>query len=142
MSKKKTKAADSTTPATSTETPDKPPFGRNKYRAKPTIYNGERYDSKAEARHAETLDAMKRAGHLRWVLRQVPIPIGEPGIDKPYRVDFVVCGSNGQVWAEEVKGVETAAFRRQKRQWAKRGPFPLLVIHGKKRVETIHCETA
>lgn len=105
--------------------------GPNKYKAKKTEYGGVLYDSKAEAAHAGRLDLLLTAGRLRWWLRQAPVMIGEPGVDKPYRVDFVVCEADGSVHAEEVKGVETPQFRRQKRQWAKRGPFPLHVISGK-----------
>lgn len=109
------------------------PFARaSKYNAKPTEHNGVLYDSKAEAAHAGRLDLRKRAGQVRWWLRQVPVMIGEPGVDKPYRVDFVVCEADGSVHAEEVKGMETPQFKRQKRQWAKRGPFPLHIISGKK----------
>ena len=110
--------------------------GKNKYGAKKTEYGGATYDSKTEAAHARRLDLLKQAGQIRWWLRQVPVMIGEPGVDKPYRVDFVVCEADGSVHAEEVKGVETPQFKRQKRQWAKRGPFPLHVISGKK-VEVI-----
>jgi hypothetical protein len=109
------------------------PFARpNKFNAKKTEYDGVTYDSRAEAAHARRLDLLKQAGQVRWWLRQVPVMIGEPGVDKPYRVDFVVCDADGSVHAEEVKGVSTPQFKRQKRQWAKRGPFPLHVVSGKK----------
>jgi hypothetical protein len=113
--------------------------GPNKYGAKKTEYGGATYDSKGEAAYAARLDLLKRAGRVRWWLRQVPIMIGEPGVDKPFRVDFVVCVEDGSVEAHEYKGVETAQFKRQKKQWAKRGPFPLHVISGKK-VEVIEPE--
>lgn len=113
------------------------PFAKtNKYMAKPTEYGGARYDSKVEAKHAAHLDSLKLFGEVRWWLRQVPVMIGEPGVDKPYRVDFVVCEADGSVHADEIKGMETPQFKRQKKQWAKRGPFPLHVIKGKK-VEVI-----
>lgn len=103
----------------------------HKYHAKPTVYNGVRYDSKAEAEHAARLDLAQRAGAIRRWARQAPIPIGEAGVDRPYRVDFVVQNNDGSIHAEEVKGAETADFKRRKKQWAKRGPFPLLIIKGK-----------
>lgn len=103
----------------------------HKYHAKPTTYNGVRYDSKAEAEHAAVLDLAKRSGAIADYRRQVPLPIGEEGVDKPYRVDFVVLENDGSVHGEEVKGAEDSIFRRRKRQWAKRGPFPLWVIKGK-----------
>ena len=108
---------------------------QNKYHAIQTEYRGIRYASKAEAARASELDLGVRSGHVQWWLRQVPIDIGEPGVDKPFRVDFLVCegiwdGERGigHVHAEDVKGVDTASFRRHVRQWQLRGPFPLHVI--------------
>jgi len=101
----------------------------NKYHAVQTEYRGIRYASKAEATRAGELDLLVRSGNVRWWLRQVPIDIGEPGVDKPYRVDFLVCDEAGQVHAEDVKGVSTATFQRHVRQWRIRGPFPLYVIY-------------
>ena len=103
----------------------------NKYGAKKTEYGGVLYDSKAEAAHALRLDLLKAAGVVRGWERQVPIMVGEPGIDRPWKIDFVVDYVVEGKIAEEVKGFETTHFRRQKRQWAKRGPFPLHVIKGK-----------
>ena len=124
----------------------------SKYNACPTTYNGVRYDSKAEANRAAELDLLVRAGRVAWWLRQVPIDIGEPGVDKPYRVDFLVCeirrwnfdvsiGCDCEiVHAEDVKGVDTASFKRHVRQWKKRGPFPLHCIRGR-NTEIITRET-
>ena len=42
-----------------------------------------------------------------------------------------------KVWAEDVKGVETPAFRKNKRLWKSYGPCPLRIIRGGKVVETI-----
>ncbi len=110
---------------------------QNKYHAVRTQCNGVLYASKAEAGRAEILDLLVRSGEVRWWLRQVPIDIGEPGVDKPFRVDFLVCDKNNQVHAEDVKGVETASFRRHKKQWRLRGPFPLHVIFNDK-TEIVH----
>lgn len=114
------------------QAPPRPPARRSKYNAKPTEYGGVRYDSKAEAKRAEQLDRLIAQGAVRWWLRQVPVDVGEPGVDKPYRVDFLVCmvepDFTTSVHAEDVKGVSTASFNRHVRQWRKRGPFPLHVI--------------
>jgi len=108
---------------------------QNKYHAIQTEYRGVIYASKAEANRAAELDLLVRAGSVLWWLRQVPIDIGEPGVDKPYRVDFLVCDRDEQIHAEDVKGIETASFRRHVKQWGIRGPFPLYVIyHGKTEV--------
>lgn len=106
----------------------------NKYHAQPAIYDGVRYDSKAEARRAAELDALVFSGAVAWWLRQVKFRLGP---DATYRADFVVAVRTGYydehgepvvVHAEDVKGVETAAFRKVRRLWAKYGPIPLHVI--------------
>lgn len=105
--------------------------GRSKYNAKPTAYKGFTYASQSEAKRAMELDLMWQAGDISWWLRQVPVFVGEVGIDKPWRIDFLVC-RGGKVWAEDVKGYETDDFKRHVRQWRLRGPFELHVIKGKK----------
>lgn len=104
--------------------------------AKPTDYEGIRYGSKAEASRAQVLGGLKAAGQVAWWTRQPAFDIGEPGIDKPYRADFLVAEplpSGGvRVHAEEIKGFDTASFRRHAKQWERRGPMPLHVIRGKK----------
>lgn len=109
-----------------------PETKRSKYGAKPTAYEGVVYDSKAEAERAKQLDWLKLSGKVKWWLRQTLVAIGEPGVDKPYRVDFLVGeiepDGSLSVHAEDVKGVDTDSFRRHVRQWRKRGPFPLHVI--------------
>lgn len=100
---------------------------RSKYNAKRTEYNGRVYASRAEADRAINLDAMQRAGIVEWWEPQIPISIGESGIDKRYIVDFIVYGKHG-LRAEDVKGRDTPSFRRHVRQWRKRGPMPLHVI--------------
>ena len=110
---------------------------KNKYHAVQTEYRGIRYASRSEAGRAEVLDLLLRSGDVRWWLRQVPIYIGEPGVDRPFRVDFLVCEKCGLVHAEDVKGVETWSFRRHVKQWLNRGPFPLHVIYSD-RTEIVH----
>lgn len=105
----------------------------NKYHARRTLYNGVWYDSAAEANRAKELDMCIMTGHVTWWLRQVPVMIGEPGVDRPFRVDFLVAEPcfNSQavhVHGEDVKGMETASFRRRLRQWRLRGPFDLHVV--------------
>lgn len=99
-------------------------------KAKRTEYNGVVYDSKAEAERAAVLDLLQISGTVDWWLRQVPVDIGDPGVDLPYRVDFLVCAA-GRVYAEEVCGIITRQKQRRIKQWEKRGPFPLHIIRGK-----------
>jgi hypothetical protein len=101
---------------------------RNKYRAKPTIYNGVRYASKAEANRAEQLDQLRAAGEVHWWVGQVRFRLGIP--ENVYVVDFLVVDASG-VFCEDVKGVSTAKFKRDVRLWKRYGPCPLHVIRGR-----------
>ncbi|QDP54701.1 MAG: hypothetical protein Tp1124DCM412911_37 [Prokaryotic dsDNA virus sp.] len=107
---------------------------RNKFNANPTTYRGWRFDSKAEAEFAKKLDSMVGARLVLWWLRQVPIDLTE---DDRYRVDFVVCYTDGILEAIEVKGMETEAFRRIRRLWLKYGPFPLKIVKKNRTTETL-----
>lgn len=115
----------------------------NKYKAKPTIYAGIRYASKAEAARAQILDAMVKSGDVSWWLPQVKFRLGCP--ENTYTVDFLVAEFRGvnadgkllTIHAEDVKGVETPKFRKDKRLWLAYGAMPLHVIKGK-NVEVIN----
>ena len=99
----------------------------HKYRAAPTDYGGVRYDSKAEAEYAMTLDLLLRAREIKDWDRQVKIPLGD---DDSLRVDFVVTEWH-DVYAVDVKGVETADFKRKAKLWKKYGTMDLLVMKRK-----------
>ena len=117
--------------------PEEPPKP-NKFHAEATTYNGVRYDSKAEANHARKLDQDKAAGQVRWWVRQVAVGLGP---DHRTVVDFLVCRFDGVAQFHEVKGHETAPWRRTRRLWRKygpsHGPQPLLVFRRGKLAETI-----
>jgi hypothetical protein len=91
------------------------------------------YASKAEARRADELEILRRAGQIGWVLRQVPIDLGPA--DR-FRVDFVVAEPFGgsplglRVHGEDVCCVVTREKRRVMRLWAVYGPFPLRILTG------------
>lgn len=113
---------------------------RHKYNAKPTVYNGVRYDSKAEAQRAEALDLLIRAGHVDFWIGQPTFRLGVP--ENVYRPDFLVIHGVQSDWpgvchVEDVKGVETPAFKRNKRLWDAYGPCPLHVIRRGSTVEVI-----
>jgi hypothetical protein len=100
---------------------------RNKYGARATIYGGVRYDSKAEAEYAATLDEMARAITGMWWIRQPTFRLGCP--ENVYRPDFLVFSPPApiRVRVVDVKGVRTAKFNRDVRLWKAYGPC-LLVI--------------
>lgn len=137
-------------PGPADEFPAKP----SKYRAKRTGYNGVMYASKAEAERAKALDEYCMAGRHKgcfWT-RQ---PVFHLGCwENKYVADFLV--TNGlaldyeqkfrdvlvvDIHAEDVKGFETAKFKRDKKLWKKYGPFPLWIIKNGKVVELIVPES-
>ena len=101
----------------------------HKYRAKPKTINGIRYASTAEADRAAELELNVRAGLIRSFRRQPEYHLGCP--ENVYVADFEVTGKLGSLFTEDVKGVETPKFRRDKKLWAKYGPHPLLVMKRK-----------
>lgn len=86
---------------------------RHKYNAKPTMRGGRRYDSKAEARYAQSLELRQREGEVVFFLEQVPLRL--PGGTK-YVVDFLIFEASGEVRFVDVKGFETEAFKIKKRE--------------------------
>jgi len=82
------------------------------------------YDSKAEAQYAEML-----AGELarNLIVEWIPQPAVQLGADTVYRPDFLVIDRDGPFYVD-VKGVETADFKRTKRLWAKYGRLPLHIV--------------
>jgi hypothetical protein len=85
----------------------------NKYRNIKTEVDGMTFDSKAEARRYNELKLLKRAGKIRWFSCQ-PSFMLHGGIR--YRPDFIV--SDGTtIWVEDVKGVETQAFKLKQKLW-------------------------
>lgn len=84
-------------------------FPRKKYRNQPTEINGERFDSKLEARICEMLRTIHGE---RNVIRQISIPIGAARV----RPDFLIIHErfeDGTFRAElaDAKGVETQAWK-------------------------------
>lgn len=97
-----------------------------KYNNVKTAVDGVLFDSKAEARRYRELQAAQRAGEVRWFSRQPSFLL--PGNIR-YRPDFIVCGKDGRLWLEDVKGVETQAFRLKRRLWDATFPgLPLKVV--------------
>jgi len=99
---------------------------KSKFGAKRTVYNGVSYASRAEATRAQQLDAMRMSSAIRFWVGQPLFRLGCP--ENTYRPDFLIVGSDGHVWAEDVKGVETAAFRRNRKLWARYGPCELRIL--------------
>lgn len=85
----------------------------NKYNAKKTVYNGQKYDSKKEAEYAEILDGLLKQKKILGWKRQVRFPL--PDLDwiksksmrSWYQADFVVTDLDNTDHIVEVKGVLT-----------------------------------
>ena len=92
--------------------PDQPkPQKKNKYNASKTEYNGHLYDSKREARHAQELDLLIKAGEVQKWERQFKIEIEVEGNHIcSYFIDFKVWKPD-RIEYHEVKGKETALWK-------------------------------
>lgn len=85
---------------------------KNKYNAKGQEYDGKWYHSKKEARYAEELDWLKKAGKIQDWKRQVKIELNVNGRHIcNYYVDFKVIDPHGAIEYHEVKGFETQEWR-------------------------------
>lgn len=90
------------------------PDGPNKYGARKTEYNGRRYDSALEARHAQNLDLQVKAGLIKSYEPQVHFQLHVAGkLITTYRPDFLLTRTDGSQEIHECKG-------RPARDWAMR----------------------
>ena len=78
---------------------------RNKYHAKPTIVDGQRFDSKLESERYRELKNLWQMGAISWFTRQVPFQL--PG-GIVYRADFLVVSNHGE--AQEVRVEDCKGF--------------------------------
>jgi hypothetical protein len=105
---------------------------KSKYNNTKTIYNGEKYDSVAEAERAKFLDSLYEAGLRK--LRQPRFKLGVP--ENVYVADFFVTRPGLPSHVEDVKGMKTAKFMRDVKLWKAYGEWDLWIVTGAK-VEVI-----
>ena len=124
---------------------DRPPV--SKFKNKPTHYDGQRYDSKAEAAYAEELDTLKRAGAvLHWEAQPtfllVPGHLSGFVLKREaellsYRPDFLVWARATVIptgeqtvgcYAVDVKGITKQRDRDIWKLWKDHGPVPLKIV--------------
>jgi len=86
---------------------------RHKYKAKPCELDGIKFASKLEARYYAQQKLRIAAGEIIFSLRQVAFDL--PGNTR-YFCDFLEFHADGSVHVVDTKGVETAAFKRAKKQ--------------------------
>ena len=98
---------------------------QNKYRNVKTEIDGHTFDSKAEARRYTELKLMQQSGEIKGFRLQPSFTL-TGGIR--YRPDFIVCGADGSIWVEDVKGMETKDFKLKKKLWATCYPWMELRI--------------
>jgi hypothetical protein len=84
---------------------------KRKYRNEPCYRDGWYFPSRKEADYYEQLKLWKKAGIVKYFLRQVPFHL--PG-HIIYRVDFMVVWKTGVIDYVDVKGYETHEFKLKK----------------------------
>ena len=101
--------------------------GKSKFGNERTIVDGIAFDSQAEAVRYGELQILERAGEICGFGRQPSFIIDDAG--SRYRPDFIVCDKERNIWVEDVKGFETAEFKRKAKQWRQAYPWiPLILI--------------
>lgn len=102
----------------------------NKYGAVPAYYNGERYDSGAEASYAASLDMRRRAGEIDCWQRQVPVVLhgARGGKVRTWKIDFLVTFPDARQIYVEVKGFKTREFRLMEKLFRQQYPDETLLV--------------
>lgn len=114
---------------------------RNKYNVSPPAdrtFDGKVYASKAEMERAKELRFYIERGDFMEVVEQPRVSLGCR--ENVYVPDFLVIPYPGTVNSipqgsahyEDVKGMETAAFRKNLKLWSKYGRLPLHVLTAKR----------
>jgi hypothetical protein len=106
-------------------------YGKSKYRNVPTVIDGHRFASKAEAARYSQLKLLQAANQVRWFIRQPRFDLGN---DITYVADFLVVWhadetsfADTRITVEDVKGVETDVFRLKRKLFeAKYGELTLI----------------
>jgi predicted nuclease of restriction endonuclease-like RecB superfamily len=108
---------------------------RGKFNVSPPeqrTWRGRTYASKIECQYAQHL----RLDAANWeVIDQPKVRLGD---DFEYRPDFLVIPRNGTPYYIDVKGAETADFRRIRKLWEKHGRLPLHIIKRKAETEILN----
>lgn len=101
----------------------------HKYHAVRTEVDGISFPSKAEAaryRELVMLADPRTSEPIRGFMRQPCFTLGCP--ENRYRPDFLVFNGDGTVHAEDIKGVELPAFRKNVKLWERYGPCKLVIM--------------
>ena len=94
-------------------------MARSKYHAVPTVVNGIRFASKAEARRYQELRLEQSVGAISGLELQPRYPLHINGWKLgEYRADFRYRNGDGMTVVEDVKGVLTPMYRWKKKHVA------------------------
>lgn len=94
-------------------------MARSKYHAVPTVIDGIRFASKAEARRYQELLVLQRAGEIRELELQPRYRLHVNGWKLgEYRADFRYRTRDGETVVEDVKGMLTPMYRWKKKHVA------------------------
>ena len=92
---------------------------KSKYRNVPTVIDGLRFSSKAEAARYSELRLLQAANQVRWFIRQPRFDLGNGIV---YVADYLVVWnadettfSDTRVTVEDVKGIETDVFKLKRK---------------------------
>jgi Protein of unknown function (DUF1064) len=97
----------------------------NKYHAQRTVIDGISFASKKEAKYYGELQMAKKAGALKFFLRQIPIQL--PGGAR-YICDFLEFWSDGQIRFVDVKGFKTPIYKLKKKMVEAAYPIKILEV--------------
>ncbi len=98
---------------------------KHKFGAIRTERDGQKFDSKLEARYYDALKIMQKSGHVLFFLRQVPFHL--PGNTK-YIADFQVFLEDGTVHFIDVKGKDTPMSILKRKQVESLYPVTIEII--------------
>lgn len=108
---------------------------RNKYNRadkEDRTWEGKVYDSKAEMVYRrDILETMLKSGDVLSVTEQPRVHLGDRV--NVYVPDYLVIPREGRPYFVDVKGMETAKFKKDVARWRLRGPLELLVVKQKGR---------
>ena len=97
---------------------------QHKYNAVSVEFDGIRFDSKKEGRYYNELKLRVASGEVVFFLRQTVFHIG----GGTYRVDFQEFHSDGTVHFVDVKGMQTTAFKKSKKQVEAMYPVEIEIV--------------
>ena len=86
---------------------------KSKYRAKPQVVDGERFDSKGELKRWRELQLLEKAGEISGLRRQVPIQLRAEGggLVGVLVIDFTYYNPRDEMVFEDFKGFITPLAR-------------------------------